>query len=539
MAEEPLVLLTSVLDQVYTPSSLQNQSTRWGSLISTFRNTYAHPPHFITRAPGRVNIIGEHIDYSRFSVLPSAIEPDLLIAASAEYSPDPKPSDPSVQVRAINVNPSYPEVSFQYQPHTKIFIGNGGWSDYLKSAFNTCLSHLIKCASSSDADADADADANVDAELRFPTSIQLLIDGTVPAGSGLSSSAAITTASVLAVLYMHQSPKKQHVISKSLVASLAIAAEKACGISVGGMDQTASVFGQPAKLLHIEFTPTIQVVPLQLPHSPPTTFIIANSLVTSTKLDSAKEQYNLRVVECRIATRLISDTLLKEKARYPKDLRELVELYAPQDPIPLAIQRVLDSLPDVHLLGGPAGLTHQSILQNLGINQQQFETHILDGMVVEPRGGIYKPYNRARHVLTEAKRVYEFRELLEKKAGSEEHSEGVIVSIGRLMNESQTSCRQDYECSCDALDELISIATSNGSLGSRLTGAGWGGSSVHLVRDQDISKLIEAFKAHYYSIHFPNLSAKQLADACFPTKPEGGACLFTPLDGTSSLNVQP
>jgi hypothetical protein len=91
--------------------------------------------------------------------------------------------------------------------------------------------------------------------------------------------------------------------------------------------------------------------------------------------------------------------LLKEKARYPKDLRELVELYAPQDPIPLAIQRVLDSLPDVHLLGGPAGLTHQSILQNLGINQQQFETHILDGMVVEPRGGIYKPYNRARHVV--------------------------------------------------------------------------------------------------------------------------------------------
>jgi galactokinase len=121
----------------------------------------------------------------------------------------------------------------------------------LQSAFNTCLSHLIKCASSSDADADADADANVDAELRFPTSIQLLIDGTVPAGSGLSSSAAITTASVLAVLYMHQSPKKQHVISKSLVASLAIAAEKACGISVGGMDQTASVFGQPAKLLHM------------------------------------------------------------------------------------------------------------------------------------------------------------------------------------------------------------------------------------------------------------------------------------------------
>jgi galactokinase len=149
-----------------------------------------------------------------------------------------------------------------------------------------------------------------------------------------------------------------------------------------------------------EFTPTIKVVPLELPGQPSTTFIIANSLVTSNKLDSAKEQYNLRVVECRIANRILSDKLLKGKQPYPKDLKELVELYSPKQTIPHAIQLVLDNLSDAELLGGAEGLTQDSVLENLGINQSQFEAEILNGMVVEPRGGIFKPYNRARHVVS-------------------------------------------------------------------------------------------------------------------------------------------
>jgi len=520
------VLFPKELGEVYTQNSLKNQASRWTRLLETFKKHYAHPPDFVARAPGRVNIIGEHIDYSRFSVLPSAIEPDLLIAASAEYQQENTSDNRPIHVRAINLNPSYPEATFTYQPTAgKIPIGNGGWSDYLKSAFNTSLDHLT-----------SDSTAG---ELRLPTSIELLIDGTVPAGSGLSSSAAITTAAVLAVLYIHQTPN--HSIPKSLVASLAIAAEQACGVSVGGMDQSASVFGQPAKLLHIEFTPTIQVVPLQLPSKPATTFIIANSLVTSTKLDSAKEQYNLRVVECRIATRMLWEKLMGKgkQGGPPKDLRELAERYSPpQEPIPLAIQRLLDALSaDPTLLGGPHhGFTHHNILQLLSINQHQFDAEILAGMVVEPPGGIYKPYIRARHVLNEALRVYKFRELLERTEGSGDGtgSELTIQKIGELMRESQASCRADYECSCEALDKLVAIGEAHGSLGSRLTGAGWGGSSVHLVRDADTSRVIQALVDQYYTPNFPHLSALQLAEACFPTKPQGGACLFRHLPASFS-----
>lgn len=155
----------------------------------------------------------------------------------------------------------------------------------------------------------------------------------------------------------------------------------------------------------------IQVVPLQLPSIPATTFIIANSLVTSTKLDSAKKQYNLRVVECRIATRMLWEKLVtkgKQEGGHPKDLRELAERYSPpHEPIPLAIQRLLDALlANPTLLGGPHhGLTQHNILQLLSINQHQFDAEILAGMVVEPPGGIYKPYNRARHVVRQPTRT--------------------------------------------------------------------------------------------------------------------------------------
>lgn len=93
--------------------------------------------------------------------------------------------------------------------------------------------------------------SNLSSHSRLPETIKLLYDSTLPAASGLSSSAAITTASVLTFLYAYISPSQHHQITKSLVTDLAISSERATGINVGGMDQTASVFGERAKLLHM------------------------------------------------------------------------------------------------------------------------------------------------------------------------------------------------------------------------------------------------------------------------------------------------
>ena len=72
------------LSLIYDEANLNTQIKRYEELISKFNDIYGHKPCCITRAPGRVNLIGEHIDYEGFAVLPMAIENDIVIAISVD-----------------------------------------------------------------------------------------------------------------------------------------------------------------------------------------------------------------------------------------------------------------------------------------------------------------------------------------------------------------------------------------------------------------------------------------------------------------------
>jgi len=76
--------------------------------------------------------------------------------------------------------------------------------------------------------------------------------------------------------------------------------------------------------------------------------------------------------------------------------------------------------------------------------------------------------DRALHVYSEAKRVYDFKETC--SLTSTMSSEEVLKELGKLMNESHDSCRHLYECSCAQLDELTNVCRQAGAYGSRLTG---------------------------------------------------------------------
>lgn len=80
----------------------------------------------------------------------------------------------------------------------------------------------------------------------------------------------------------------------------------------------------------------------------------------------------------------------------------------------------------------------------------------------------FQLYRRAKHVLSEALRVLQFRDICLANSGSV--SDAVLWELGELMNESQTSCALDYECSCPELDRLTRICRDAGAYGSRLTG---------------------------------------------------------------------
>lgn len=114
---------------------------------------------------------------------------------------------------------------------------------------------------------------------------------------------------------------------------------------------------------------------------------------------------------------------------------------------------------------------------------------------------------RARHVITEIQRTLDAAAALE---------EGDFIRFGRLMNESHDSLREDYEVSSEELDSLVMAAREiDGVLGSRLTGAGFGGCTVTLLRKDAVSEVIDHIKRKYlgtptFYIAKPAGGAKQM-----------------------------
>ena len=96
------------------------------------------------------------------------------------------------------------------------------------------------------------------------------------------------------------------------------------------------------------------------------------------------------------------------------------------------------------------------------------------------------------------------------------------------MNQSQYSCKNLYKCSCEELDELTGLALKNGAIGSRLTGAGWGGCAVSLVHENKIEEFIEKMTKSYYESERLSEKVKQIGirNVIFVSKPVKGACII-------------
>lgn len=100
------------------------------------------------------------------------------------------------------------------------------------------------------------------------------------------------------------------------------------------------------------------------------------------------------------------------------------------------------------------------------------------------------------------------------------------------MNSSQESCRDLFNCSCPAIDEMTSLALKQGAYGSRLTGAGWGGCTVSLVASDKIDDFIYSLKKGYYQKKLPNvkLDDPQLNQYIFASKSGSGCGIFENLN---------
>lgn len=514
--DEP-VPVTESIDALYPDANISSQKERWQNLVEHFEEKYGGKPAFVARSPGRVNLIGEHIDYSLYEVLPMAIAADVLVAVGR--SPDEESKDADAFIPMLNTNPRKHRPSEYTVPsmgEADIDASKHEWTNYFKAGFNGAINLLRK-----------------ENPSFSPCSMNILVDGNVPAGGGLSSSAAFVCASALAVL---RANGRQEVQKKELV-ELAVVSERAVGVNSGGMDQSASVFSVKGDALSVSFSPELHAEAIPFPKvEPPITFMIAQSFVTSDKHVTAPRCYNLRVVECTLAAKMMAQSLgldlKKDSGPLGYSLRGLQHaIYSgadrsreppfpsgdPQIPYKGQLEIMLSTVS--RFLNDEEGYTREHIAAKLCMSVSALEEAYMTKFPVDAVR--FKLAQRARHVFSEALRVIAFKELLQSPASSTDAN--LLPRLGALMNETQDSCRDVYECSCPEIDQLCTIAREAGAYGSRLTGAGWGGCTVHLVPKDKVHSVRNAWIEKYYRAIEPDISEEKLQEAIIVSEPGQGS----------------
>lgn len=271
--------------------------------------------------------------------------------------------------------------------------------------------------------------------------------------------------------------------------------------------------------------------------------MIANSLAVSKKAETADAKYNLRVVECRLAAAALGVALGLEPS-------EAVERTTLKQVEPLAAEKFggpKGSVADAGvaaaelLLPRSDGLSSAEAAEAVGgISPEEIcaaSAPQMRALKVAPSVGGLKLRDRAVHVFSEAARVRAFAAACSEgvDGGSghdapETEGEAALLSrLGQLMDASHASCRDLYQCSCPELEELVAAAKKGGALGARLTGAGWGGCTVSLVRAEDAAAFVDGLKREYYEPKKASgvIGADVDLDECvFATRPSAGGAIL-------------
>jgi galactokinase len=258
---------------------------------------------------------------------------------------------------------------------------------------------------------------------------------------------------------------------------------------------------------------------------PEIVFLVAQSFVTANKHVTAPKHYNLRVVECTLAAAVLAAIhgvqIAKDASPLGTSLRGLHESLKGTS------QKLGDTSFDGQLseliaiteqsLSQVEGYTHEDVASILGITITELEKRFTNRFPIQAERFMLR--QRALHVFSEALRVQQFIAVLSSHGSQAD----TIDQLGKLMNETQKSCRDLYDCSCPELDELCRIARSAGAKGSRLTGAGWGGCTVHLVPAEEVDNVVAALKEQYYTRH----GEAALRDGLVVSEPGTGSYLLS------------
>ena len=455
------------LTGIYHSEDLELQQSRYNALIEKFTTWQGKGDYLIARAPGRVNIIGEHTDYNHCPVLPCAVDRDII----AVFTPR---TDGKIVV--ADFIEKYGEREFQITGDLPPFP-SGNWGNYIKAAIQGLHSEGV-----------------LDLNDKETKGYSMMMHSTIPAAAGMSSSSAMVVLS--AIVALHVNDKKVDPLD---LAEMMARAERYTGTQGGGMDQAAILLGHKGSALKIDFAPLkCETTPFPEDYQ----ILVAHSTIEAPKTKEVMDKYNRRSIECRLAAGVISSY---EQQKGRKSIAYLGEL-TPDYPFAQALKEE-----------GYSKLQLQEILslEEDELNRKYCQRK--DGTIFpEPEGG-FLLFKRALHVISEWKRVEESAQMLR---------EGKIKELGELMYASHESCRDNHEISCRELDLLVECGKGLESPGCRLTGAGFGGCTVHISRENELDSYIDGLKNCFYK---GNLGLSDAREYLFSVYPSEGAQILKKL----------
>ena len=346
-----------------------------------FERRYSAAPAFVVRAPGRVNLIGEHTDYNDGFVLPMAIDRAVWIGLRQR-------GDDRVTAYSLDFDIAADFTLNDMKPE------RGVWGEYLKG-----VAWALQRAGHA---------------LRGWEGV---VASDVPIGAGLSSSAALELATARAFATV-----SDLAWDAAAMAKLAQRAENECvGMNCGIMDQMISAAGRAGHALLIDCRSLeSQLVPL-----PPGAVVVV--LDTATRRGLVGSAYNERRAQCEAAARFFGARALRDVS--------LADFEARADQLDEMTRR------------------------------------------------------RARHIITENDRTLQAAEAMRR---------GDAAGLGRLMDASHASLRDDFEVSSHELNVMVELARKHAAcFGARMTGAGFGGCAVALVRAETARGFAADITAQY------------------------------------------
>lgn len=381
---------------------------------AAFTAAFGGTPEVVARAPGRVELLGNHTDYNGGLVLASAIDRFTLVAG--------RPIAGRVaRVRSLGFDGEAVFLIDALQRGEP-----GSWGRYVRGvvwAMQEKYGELL-------------------------SGFEAIIAGDVPRGAGLSSSASLEAALGMFLVGAELVPESKHLLNPDdsgrmvLAQTLRRAENDFVGVASGLLDQFTSLFGRAD---HAVWLDCRSLEHGRLPLGAPAPAIIVCDSKTSRRL--ADGMYNERRQEC-------------ERVVHFFQQRELGGPGIRRSP-------TVGACPGVTCLRDISGEQLKSSWEHL-----------------DPIGRL-----RARHVMTENERV---------RQGGEGLRAGDLEAFGRLMSASHASSRDDFENSSPALDALIAAArVAPGFLGGKLSGAGWAGCTVNLVRADYAAAFAAAVRSGY------------------------------------------